>query len=548
MHQRLCSFHFYLLILALFSPFSLANVELKAVSAAEIGATIKVTVSGEIEPRSFLTIVPKDSAEGSYQDYVYVNKSGTFEFLAPAEPGDYELRLLGPASPYPTLISQVLKLSAASAKIEAPEHVNAGANFSVIWTGPDNPRDYITLGKTGANISAYITYQYTNKGSPVTFAAPDQPGSYELRYVLGSGDKILASRQFDVGAVSASINAPDKAKAGASIQVTWQGPNNPGDYITIVPRGAAEGTWKNYTYTAKGNPLSLLAPQDAGEYEIRYSTGQSYATLTSLPITITPTALKMGELKVVLDTKTTDATDAVEVILDASGSMLQKLEGKRRIDIAKQTLTHLTTNAIPPNTLFALRVFGREENSCQSDLEMPLAPLIPAEVSKKINAIEAKNNAKTPIGASLEKITEDLASSKGKKLVILLTDGEETCNGDPLATIEKLRKSGVDVHINIVGFAISDAKLQATFGHWAAAGAGQYYNANNQSELGSALVDALKPAYDVLDAQGQLVAGGLVGGAPIKLLPGNYTVQLRGQANRNKSVQLEEEKTAQVSL
>lgn len=50
----------------------------------------------------------------------------------------------------------------------------------------------------------------------------------------------------------------------APFAVRWQGPNNPRDYITVVLKGAREGEYGVYEYTAKGNPLSVLAPPVAG--------------------------------------------------------------------------------------------------------------------------------------------------------------------------------------------------------------------------------------------------------------------------------------------
>ena len=44
--------------------------------------------------------------------------------------------------------------------------------------------------------------------------------------------------------------------------------------------------------------------------------------------------------------------------------------------------------------------FGREVDSCQTDLDVPVAPLNPAAVGQRIAALVAKNGAKTPIGAS----------------------------------------------------------------------------------------------------------------------------------------------------
>ena len=170
---------------------------------------------------------------------------------------------------------------------------------------------------------------------------------------------------------------------------------------------------------------------------------------------MTPAKNEPGKVAVTLAAGTKSG-GAIEIILDASGSMLQKLGAERRIDIAKQTLTKLTSSTIPAGTPFAFRVFGREVDSCQTDLDVPVAPLNPAAVGQRIAALVAKNGAKTPIGASLDKAADDLKSVTGEKLIVLVTDGEETCGGDPAAAIERLRKAGIGTRVSIVGFALDD--------------------------------------------------------------------------------------------
>ena len=173
--------------------------------------------------------------------------------------------------------------------------------------------------------------------------------------------------------------------------MSWKGPNNPQDYVTIVPKGSKEGTSAHYEYTSRGNPTKLIAPLQAGEYEMWYATGQSHATLAKATVRITPAKQEPGKLAVTAGSAVATG-GGIEIILDASGSMLQKIGAQRRIDIAKQTLSKLTSSGIPAGTPFALRVFGREIDSCQTDLDIPLSPLNPATVGAKINALEAKNN------------------------------------------------------------------------------------------------------------------------------------------------------------
>jgi hypothetical protein len=208
--------------------------------------------------------------------------------------------------------------------------------------------------------------------------------------------------------------------------------------------------------------------------------------------------------------------------------MLQRLGDKRRIEIAKAVLTSAVSERIPPGTPVALRVFGhRQANACRTDLEAPLAPLDPARMTKTIKAIAAMNLAKTPIADSLAKVEADLKGVAGRKIVVLLTDGEETCDGDPGKVIRALYDKGIDVALNIVGFAIDDAELEAQFRSWAELGGGRYLSARDQSGLNDALREALQMPYTVYDTGGNTVAHGLVGGDAVELAQGYYRVEVQ---------------------
>ena len=97
----------------------------------------------------------------------------------------------------------------------------------------------------------------------------------------------------------------------------------------------------------------------------------------------------------------------------------------------------------------------------------------------------------------------------------------------PAAAIQALVASGIDVRVNIVGFAIDDAALQAQFAEWAQLGNGQYIDAGNAEELNTAVAQAVAPTYDVVDAAGNVVASGQVGGEAVSLPPGTYRVVLQ---------------------
>jgi hypothetical protein len=211
-------------------------------------------------------------------------------------------------------------------------------------------------------------------------------------------------------------------------------------------------------------------------------------------------------------------------------------------------LTKLTASTIPAGTPFAFRVFGREVDSCQTDLDVPVGPLNPAAVGQRIAALQAKNGAKTPIGASLAKVSDDLKSVTGEKLVVLITDGEETCGGDPALEIEELRKAGIGTRVSIVGFALDDKKLAATFRRWSDLGGGAFFDAKDAAGLDKSLTEALRPGFEVVNAQGQVIASGVVGGDAVAAPAGNHTVRIKGRTGAGKPVTVQSKQTASVAL
>ena len=72
------------------------------------------------------------------------------------------------------------------------------------------------------------------------------------------------------------------------MSITWTGPNNSGDYITVVAKGTPDGQYGAYTVTSEGSPLKVKAPKEAGDGEIRYMSGQGGKVLARVGIRITP--------------------------------------------------------------------------------------------------------------------------------------------------------------------------------------------------------------------------------------------------------------------
>jgi Ca-activated chloride channel family protein len=264
------------------------------------GSTVSVAYEGAPEgERNWIAVVPADAPDEVYLGWAYVQgSSGQVELRIPAETGALEARYHLALPEGGTRVigrSEAFTPREVEVGVEAPAEVVAGSSFEVTWTGPNNPDDYLTIVETGAPEGSYRSYAYTSRGNPVTLTAPTEPGAYEVRYSSDSSRRTFASVPITVTGADIAVSGPAEVEAGAPFEITWTGPDNQGDYLTIVETGAAEGMYLDYAYTRDGNPATLTAPAEPGPYEIRYSTEQESPnpTLASAPITVVAAAISL---------------------------------------------------------------------------------------------------------------------------------------------------------------------------------------------------------------------------------------------------------------
>lgn len=233
---------------------------------------------------------------------------------------------------------------------------------------------------------------------------------------------------------------------------------------------------------------------------------------------------------------------AIAVILDASGSMGKLLPDGRtsRWEAARGVIDRLVGEVLEDGVPFALRAYGHVlPTSCDTRLEVPLGPLDRAVAREAVAAIEPKLLSGTPLAASVEALAVDLAGAAGRKAILIVTDGEESCGGDPEAAIRALRAVGADVRLSIVGFdvdAADGAAARGRFAAWADLGGGHYHEARDADALTAAVVAALAPPalpFAVWDAAGGLVAEGEVDGPAVTLPSGVYRVRIGDEDGRS---------------
>jgi Ca-activated chloride channel homolog len=196
-------------------------------------------------------------------------------------------------------------------------------------------------------------------------------------------------------------------------------------------------------------------------------------------------------------------------LLDGSGSMLAPWERTTRIAVAKKLLTDLVDSLEGRKNLeLALRVYGHQyerrlQRCDDSRLEVPFAPRNHEQIRNRLRSIGPKGN--TPIAYSLEQAARDFPEGDAaRNIVIILTDGIESCLGDPCAISLALQRRGIFLKPFIIGIGM-EQDFRAAFGCM-----GEYFDARNIRDLKQALDAALFQSLgrttitvDLLDAQGR---------------------------------------------
>ncbi len=183
-------------------------------------------------------------------------------------------------------------------------------------------------------------------------------------------------------------------------------------------------------------------------------------------------------------------------LFDASGSMNDTQGGERRIDSAKRAMLK-SLASITPGTSVGLRVFAHrvpQSNKAESCLDTELVASIADQktgaLSRGIEGLTAKGY--TPLAYAIQQAAKDFNTTvEASRVIILLSDGEETCGGDPVAELNKLKAQGINVTFYAIGFNV-DSKSRAQLEELTKVGNGQYYDAKNAEELQAALAEATK--------------------------------------------------------
>ncbi|MFO1463001.1 MAG: VWA domain-containing protein [bacterium] len=185
------------------------------------------------------------------------------------------------------------------------------------------------------------------------------------------------------------------------------------------------------------------------------------------------------------------AASRIEYILDVSGSMNALIGGEKRIDAARKSIA-AAVQGVPDGTIVALRLYSHrippadKAASCKdTELVVPFGPINKAQLIDIVN--RANPLGQTPIAYSLEQAANDFVmGADEQQTIILVSDGEESCGGDPVAVAKALIAKGFKLKINVIGLDV-DANAKNQLSAIATATGGQYFDAKDAASLTNSL-------------------------------------------------------------
>jgi Ca-activated chloride channel family protein len=234
---------------------------------------------------------------------------------------------------------------------------------------------------------------------------------------------------------------------------------------------------------------------------------------------------------------------AVMLVVDGSGSMDEPAgDGRTRMEAAEDAI-NAAMAAVPDGTQVGLRVFGGErrgEESCaDTRLEVPVGAVDRPAINAALDGLEPRG--RTPLADSIEAAAAELPDDI-PGMIIVVTDGEENCGGDPCEIAGQVTQAGVELRVDVVGFQVP-ADEQRQLECIADAGGGTFFEAEDADGLAAQLRRAAVRGLRVFIPSGIPVEGTTTAQGAPAIEQGRYLDELLGDQPRHYSVDVPEGQT-----
>ncbi|MFJ9894614.1 VWA domain-containing protein [Streptomyces sp. NPDC091280] len=203
----------------------------------------------------------------------------------------------------------------------------------------------------------------------------------------------------------------------------------------------------------------------------------------------------------VADETDSAASPKVELVLDVSGSMSARdIDGGSRMAAAKQAFNEVL-DATPEGVQLGIRTLGANyrgndrKTGCKDTAQLyPVGTLNRTEAKTAVATLTP--TGWTPIGPALLKAADDLDGGDGTRRIVLISDGEDTCQPlDPCEVAREIAAKGVGLTIDTLGL-VPDAKTRDQLSCIADATGGTYTSVQHKEELSDRVGQLVDRAAD----------------------------------------------------
>lgn len=193
----------------------------------------------------------------------------------------------------------------------------------------------------------------------------------------------------------------------------------------------------------------------------------------------------------------------IVLVVDDSGSMSERVSGVAKIDMAK-TAASKFISGLTEDANLSIVVYGHKGNNTQAQKAVSCQGIDEVYYMGKVNDTAAQSKVNnlvptgwTPIADSLKKAKDILmknSASASENSVVLLSDGEETCGGNPIAVAQELCRAGVNV--DVIGLGVSGG-VETQLNNIATSGCGAYYDADTSEQMENAFIKVGGSSIDI---------------------------------------------------
>ncbi|KRB86585.1 hypothetical protein ASE00_07815 [Sphingomonas sp. Root710] len=178
----------------------------------------------------------------------------------------------------------------------------------------------------------------------------------------------------------------------------------------------------------------------------------------------------------------------VVIAIDGSGSMAGRIGGQTKLDLARDSVSRFV-DGLPSSVEASLIVFGQQGDNSDAGKARScagvdiLAPMSSDRAGLGAAVSRVRAVGWTPLAAGLSKAEALLSRSAtpGEQVIYVVSDGEETCGGDAVATARRINSGATRAIINIIGFGLPSSEA-AALKAVSDAGGGNFVNVNSRAD------------------------------------------------------------------